>query len=156
MDQREFFLLPSLAECFIHATNLETGRESCFFSGSLIARRSQCCMHADTSKFSSGSSTSVRKKCDSSANDNSAKTTLCRDMLYRQKPEFWDRQCHFFSPNVNPFPYHNLTEIPYPNPNPHPNPRTKTVWRVIRIDFHGLFFDDLLGSVTYMYPYPNP
>ena len=27
------------------------------FSGSLIARRSQCCMHADTSKFSSGSST---------------------------------------------------------------------------------------------------
>ena len=27
-------------------------------SGSPIARRSQCCMHADTSKFSSGSSTS--------------------------------------------------------------------------------------------------
>ena len=35
------------------------------------------------------------KKCDSSANDNRAKTTLCRDMLYRQKPEFWDRQSHF-------------------------------------------------------------
>ena len=38
------------------------------------------------------------KKCDSSANDNSAKRTLCRDMhalLYRQKPEFWDRQSHF-------------------------------------------------------------
>ena len=31
----------------------------------------------------------------SSANDNSAKTTLCREMLYRQKSEFWDRQSHF-------------------------------------------------------------
>ena len=31
VDQREFFLLPSLAKCFILTTNLETGRESCFF-----------------------------------------------------------------------------------------------------------------------------
>ena len=31
VDQREFFLLSSLAECFILTTNLETGRESCFF-----------------------------------------------------------------------------------------------------------------------------
>ena len=39
------------------------------------------------------------KRCDSSANGNSAKRTLCRDMhalLYRKKPEFWDRQIHFF------------------------------------------------------------
>ena len=57
-DQSEFFLLPSPAECFILTTNLETGRESCFFSGASIARRSQRCTHADTSKFSSGSSTS--------------------------------------------------------------------------------------------------
>ena len=54
-----------------------------------------------------------------------------------------------FLPLCNPFPNHNLTEMPLPKPsNPHPNPRTKTGWRVIRIDFHGLFFDDLLGSVT--------
>ena len=31
VDQREFFLLPGLAECFILTTNLETGRESCKF-----------------------------------------------------------------------------------------------------------------------------
>ena len=29
--RENFFLLPSLAECFILTTNLETGRESCFF-----------------------------------------------------------------------------------------------------------------------------
>ena len=56
--RENFVLLPSLAECFIHTTNLETGRLVVLFSGSPIARRSQCCMHADTSKFSSGSSTS--------------------------------------------------------------------------------------------------
>ena len=48
VDQREFFLLPSLAWCFILTMNLETGREQCFFSGSPIVRRSQCCMHANT------------------------------------------------------------------------------------------------------------
>ena len=44
--------------------------------------------------------TSVRKKCDSSANDNNAKRTLCRDMhcftdLKVEKPEFWDCQAAF-------------------------------------------------------------
>ena len=95
--------------------------------------------------------TSVRKKCDRCANDNSAKRTLCRDMhalRYRLKPEFWDRQSHF-SPLITP----SLTITWLKYPYPHPNPRTKTVWRVIRIDFHvHLFFDDLLGSVTLPLP----
>ena len=42
--RENFVLLPGLAECFIHTTNLETGR-LVLFSGSPIARRSQCCMH---------------------------------------------------------------------------------------------------------------
>ena len=64
--------------------------------GSTVRMRQECeCQMCECQQCDA---TSVRKKCDSSANDNGAKRTLCRDMharLYRQKPEFWDRQSHF-------------------------------------------------------------
>ena len=56
-SERMFFLLHSLAECFTLTTNLETGRESCFFQAprSPDAALLHACGHE---KFSSGSSTS--------------------------------------------------------------------------------------------------
>ena len=108
---------------------------------------------------SANASSAMRHRCEKSATAVRMTTVRKRHCVVTcftgKSPSSWIVKATF-SPYVNPFPNHNLTEIPYPNPNPHPNPRTKTVWRVIRIDFHGLFFDDLLGSVTYVYPYPNP
>ena len=110
--------------------------------GSTVRMRQECeCQMCECQQCDA---TSVRKKCDRCANDNSAKRTLCRDMhalLYRQTPEFWGSSKPLFSIN-NPFPNHNLTEIPL---YPHPNPRTKTVWRVIRIDFHVPVFRRSVG-----------
>ena len=121
--------------------------------GSTVRMRQECeCQMCECQQCDA---TSVRKKCDRCANDNSAKRTLCRDthaLLYRQKPEFWDRQSHF-SPPITPSL--TITELKYPYP--YPNPRTVKRFGMERLSYSDrlsrtCFFDDLLGSVTLPLP----